>query len=95
MTITKPCIALAAILFTLPAVTAATPADAAPSSRAQMAASGHPAKPPGYRSARYRGGEGSTWRSGRDSHGFQGSYGGCRYVGNAGPGGFKLDRVCR
>lgn len=95
MTITKSCLALAALLFTMSAVVVPARTEAAPSSRAQMAASGQPAKPPGYRSARYRGGEGSTWRSGRDSHGFQGSYGGCRYFGNAGPGGFKLDRVCR
>lgn len=95
MTIRTSGLALAAALLALSASAIPGPAEAAPSSRAHAAASGHSAKPPGYRSARYRGGEGSTWRSGRDSHGFQGSYGGCRYVGNAGPGGFKLDRVCR
>lgn len=95
MTIRTFGLALAAALLALSAPAIPGSAEAAPSSRAHAAASGHSAKPPGYRSARYRGGDGSTWRSGRDSHGFQGSYGGCRYVGNAGPGGFKLDRACR
>lgn len=56
--------------------------------------SGTPAKPAGYRAARYSGGEGATWKTGRDSHGFQGSYGGCQYRGHAGPNGYAIDRVC-
>lgn len=51
-------------------------------------------RPSGYRSAAYRGGEGARWKEGRDAYGFMGSYGGCRYRGHAGPGGFRLDRSC-
>ena len=46
------------------------------------------------RSARYRGGRGATWKTGRDAYGFMGSYGGCHYRGHAGPGGYRLDRNC-
>ena len=53
-----------------------------------------PAKPAGYRSASYKGGEGATWKTGRNAYGFSGSYGGCRYFGHAGRGGFSIDRVC-
>ena len=51
-------------------------------------------RPSGYRAASYRGGEGARWTEGRDAYGFMGSYGGCRYRGHAGPGGFRLDRSC-
>ena len=57
-----------------------------PTARAQQ--------PREVKSARYRGGAGSTWRTGRDSHGFAGSYGGCSYRGFAGPNGYKLNRSC-
>lgn len=53
-----------------------------------------PRKPVGYRTARYSGGEGSTWKSGRNIHNFMGSYGGCSYRGFAGPNGYKIDRSC-
>lgn len=52
------------------------------------------AKPVGYRAAKYAGGEGAAWRTGQDSHGFAGTYGGCRFRGHAGPNGFTLDRSC-
>lgn len=51
-------------------------------------------RPDGYRSARYHGGRGATWREGRDAHGFQGSFGGCQYRGVAGPNGYRLDQRC-
>ena len=51
-------------------------------------------RPREYRSARYRGGNGATWKTGRDAYGFGGSYGGCSYRGNAGPNGYRLDRRC-
>ncbi|WP_430912965.1 translation initiation factor IF-2 [Methylobacterium sp. sgz302541] len=47
------------------------------------------------RTAKYSGGEGSTWKTGRNAYGFMGTYGGCRYSGHAGPNGYTLDRVCR
>lgn len=71
---------------------AAAPATTRSGSRARAAAA--PSRPRGYRSARYRGGEGATWKTGRDAYGFQGSYGGCRYRGNAGPNGYRLDKLC-
>lgn len=51
-------------------------------------------KPAGYRTAKYSGGAGATWKTGRDAYGFGGSYGGCRYSGHAGSGGYKIDRTC-
>ena len=48
----------------------------------------------GYRSARFAGGGGSTWRMGRNTHAFAATIGGCRISGFAGPGGYKLDRAC-
>ena len=53
-----------------------------------------PAKPTALRTAKYSGGEGSTWKTGKDMHGFAGTYGGCRYTGFAGPNGYRLDKVC-
>lgn len=50
--------------------------------------------PERYRSAKYYGGRGSTWREGRDRHGFQGSFGGCQYRGVAGPNGYRLAQRC-
>lgn len=51
-------------------------------------------RPGDVRSAKYHGGQGATWKAGRNTHGFAGSYGGCRYSGMAGPGGYKLNRSC-
>ncbi|GJE59511.1 translation initiation factor IF-2 [Methylobacterium trifolii] len=51
-------------------------------------------RPPDYRSARYGGGRGASWRTGQDAYGFAGSYGGCRFRGHAGPNGYRLDRSC-
>ena len=53
-----------------------------------------PGKPTGLRTAKYSGGQGSTWKTGRNTHAFAGSYGGCRYTGFAGPNGYRLDKVC-
>ncbi len=46
------------------------------------------------RSATYPGGRGTTWKTGRDSHGFAGTLGGCRFRGHASPDGYRLDRSC-
>lgn len=48
---------------------------------------------PAFRTARYAGGAGAVWQAG-DGHAFSGSYGGCRFTGFAGPGGFRLVRGC-
>lgn len=53
-----------------------------------------PAKPRSSRSAKFSGGNGNAWKSGRDLYSFMGSFGGCRYSGYAGPGGYKINRVC-
>lgn len=73
-----------------PAATAAPAAAPAPAPQAAAPAR----RQAGYRSARYTGGEGATWKTGRDAYGFMGSYGGCRYRGHAGPNGYRLDKVC-
>ncbi|ACL57379.1 translation initiation factor IF-2 [Methylobacterium nodulans] len=52
-------------------------------------------RPVGYRTAKWDGGGGATWKTGRDAYGFEGTIGGCRFVGFSGPHGFKLDRTCR
>lgn len=52
------------------------------------------AKPRVVRTARYAAGEGGAWRAGRDSFGFSGSFGGCRFTGFAGPNGYRISRVC-
>lgn len=46
------------------------------------------------RHAKYHNGEGSTWKTGRNSYGFEGSYGGCQFRGHAGPDGYHLDKAC-
>ena len=51
-------------------------------------------RPAGYRTAKWSGGEGATWKSGRDAYGFSGTFGGCRIRGITGPRGYKLDRTC-
>lgn len=61
---------------------------AAPSPR------GQDADRPQYRKAKWSGGEGATWKTGRDAYGFSGLIGGCRIVGAAGPRGYTLDRSC-
>ncbi len=43
---------------------------------------------------KYSGGEGSTWKTGRDAYGFAGSFGGCQYRGHAGPNGYHIDKSC-
>lgn len=55
----------------------------------------HAGPPPGHQSRKFHGGEGSSWKTGRNSYGFQGRYGGCQYVGGAGPGGYRINRICR
>ncbi|ACA17210.1 hypothetical protein M446_2772 [Methylobacterium sp. 4-46] len=52
-------------------------------------------RPAGYRTASWNGGRGATWKTGKNDYGFEGTFGGCRFAGFSGPGGFKLDRVCR
>ncbi|MDN3625354.1 translation initiation factor IF-2, partial [Methylobacterium isbiliense] len=52
------------------------------------------ARPDRYRAARYAGGQGATWKTGRDAYGFRGTFGGCRYFGTTGPHGYKLNRSC-
>jgi hypothetical protein len=44
--------------------------------------------------AKYHNGEGSTWKTGRNSYGFEGSYGGCQFRGHAGPNGYHIDKAC-
>ncbi|WP_020174804.1 hypothetical protein [Methyloferula stellata] len=44
--------------------------------------------------AKYHNGEGSTWKTGRNSYGFEGTYGGCQIRGTAGPNGYHIDRAC-
>lgn len=51
-------------------------------------------RPSEYRAARYQGGRGATWKTGPDSHGFGGTFGGCTFRGHAGPNGYRLDRSC-
>jgi hypothetical protein len=53
------------------------------------------ARPAEYRTASYHGGQGATWKTGRNEYGFEGTFGGCRFTGFSGPRGFKLDRNCR
>ena len=53
-----------------------------------------PVHTPGYREASWRGGHGSTWKTGWRSYGFEGFYGGCHYFGHAGPHGYHLDKEC-
>ncbi|TXN42935.1 translation initiation factor IF-2 [Methylobacterium sp. WL7] len=53
-----------------------------------------PARPAGYRPAKWSAGEGASWRTGRDAYGFSGTFGGCRIRGTAGPHGYRLDRAC-
>jgi hypothetical protein len=43
---------------------------------------------------KYHNGEGSTWKTGRNSYGFEGTYGGCQIRGSAGPNGYHIDRAC-
>ena len=66
----------------------------APASTASVQPEPAPKKPAGYRTAKYSGGEGSTWKSGRNGHNFMGTFGGCTYRGFAGPNGYKIDRSC-
>ena len=74
---------------------AAAPPPASAASAAPAARAAAPApRPRGYRSARYSGGRGASWKTGRDAYGFMGSYGGCRYRGHAGPNGYRLDKSC-
>ena len=53
-----------------------------------------PSRKPSYRATRYAGGEGASWKTGRNAYGFSGTYGGCRFTGFAGPNGYRLNRVC-
>jgi len=64
------------------------------SHRRDAAEAERPVKRQGERRARYSGGEGSTWKMGRDTYGFQGTYGGCTYRGHAGPNGYVIDSNC-
>jgi hypothetical protein len=43
---------------------------------------------------KYHNGEGSTWKTGRNSYGFEGSFGGCQFRGHAGPDGYHVDKAC-
>ncbi|MCE4223541.1 hypothetical protein HCU64_07245 [Methylobacterium sp. C25] len=52
------------------------------------------AKPRVVRTVRYAAGEGGAWRTGRDSFGFSGFFGGCRISGFAGSNGYRLNRLC-
>lgn len=66
--------------------------------KAQALARTHPvalSKPAGYRAAKFAGGEGASWKTARNAYAFAGNYGGCRFSGRLGPGGFSLDRICR
>ncbi len=44
--------------------------------------------------AKYHNGEGSTWKTGRNSYGFEGTYGGCQFRGHAGLDGYHIDKAC-
>ncbi len=44
--------------------------------------------------AKFHNGEGSTWKTGRNSYGFEGSFGGCQFRGHAGPDGYHIDKAC-
>ncbi|GJD57800.1 translation initiation factor IF-2 [Methylobacterium dankookense] len=75
----------------------AVPAEARPGPRAERPARRQrraARAPREHRSATYPGGRGASWKTGQDSYGFAGSYGGCRFRGNAGPNGYQLDRNC-
>lgn len=80
-------------------VAAATPAPvAAPEAVRKAPARAEAPRPrrearPTLRTARYAGGAGAVWQA-SDGHAFSGSYGGCRFTGFAGPGGFRLVRGC-
>ena len=91
MPVTRKILACAAAL----AVTIATAAHAErPPGPPPGAAQGPSAKPPGYRARKFSGGQGASWKTGRDAYGFQGAYGGCQYRGHAGPRGYRLDKAC-
>ncbi len=49
---------------------------------------------PNVRHAEWKGGHGSSWKTGRNRYGFQGSFGGCRYHGFAGPNGYHIEKSC-
>lgn len=51
-------------------------------------------RPAGYRAVKWSGGDGATWKSGRDAYGFSGTFGGCRITGATGPHGYRLDHAC-
>ncbi len=44
--------------------------------------------------ATFDGGEGSSWKTGQDAYGFEGSFGGCHYRGHVSPSGYTLDKTC-
>ena len=46
------------------------------------------------RKARWSGGEGAVWKTGRDARAFTGTFGGCRFSGAVGPRGYTIDRAC-
>ncbi len=72
----------------------AEPKDAAASAPAADEKAPAADKDPGVRHAKYRGGEGSTWKTGKNAYGFEGTYGGCVIRGTAGPHGYHIDRDC-
>ncbi|MGV7030716.1 translation initiation factor IF-2 [Methylobacterium symbioticum] len=75
----------------------AVPAEARPAPRAERPARrprNAARAPREHRAVAYPGGRGASWKTGQDSYGFAGSFGGCRFRGNAGPNGYQLDRTC-
>lgn len=95
-----PKVVAAAPLPSAPAQAAAAASTSAPASEAARKAPARAEGPgpqrearPLVRAARYAGGASAVWQAG-DGHAFSGSYGGCRFTGFAGPGGFRLVRGC-
>jgi hypothetical protein len=81
-----------------PAATASTPEDKAktevkPASIDKPIAPA-PKKVADEHHAKYHNGEGSTWKTGRNAYGFEGTYGGCQFRGHAGPDGYHIDKAC-
>ncbi|TGD95746.1 translation initiation factor IF-2 [Methylobacterium nonmethylotrophicum] len=50
--------------------------------------------PKDVRTAKWAGGEGAVWTTGRDARAFTATFGGCRISGGVGPRGYTIDRAC-
>ncbi len=75
-----------------PATTASMPSKT--DEKAALTEKAPPPKRTNERHVKYHNGEGSTWKTGRNAYGFEGSFGGCQFRGHAGPDGYHIDKAC-